>query len=73
MENNHKPAFPAVEGSTAFYEPGLSKREWLAGMALQGILSNPQLDIATTKMEIIARDAGALADTLLLELSKPQP
>lgn len=73
MENNHKPAFPAVEGNTAFYEPGLSKREYFAGLAMQGMLSNPQLNIETTSLEAIASDAVAHADALLTELSKPQP
>ena len=33
------PAF-AVKGDLGLY-PGLSKREWYAGMALQGYLANP--------------------------------
>ena len=33
------PAFPVSEGTVQFR--GLSKREWFAGMALQGMLSDP--------------------------------
>lgn len=40
------PAFPSEQGETSkgwnqTYEAGLTKREWFAGMALQGLLANP--------------------------------
>ena len=35
------PAFPVSEGTVQFR--GLSKREWFAGMALQGILSRDSI------------------------------
>ena len=40
------PAFPSEQGETSkgwnqTYESGLTKREWFAGMALQGLLANP--------------------------------
>ena len=40
------PAFPSEQGETSkgwnqTYKSGMSKREWFAGMALQGLLANP--------------------------------
>ncbi|MBK8871585.1 MAG: hypothetical protein IPN19_11235 [Elusimicrobia bacterium] len=40
------PAFPSEQGETSkgwnqTYESGMSMREWFAGMALKGYLSNP--------------------------------
>lgn len=71
MENKDMPAFPAPDNRGL--PPGLSKREIIAMAAMQGMLSNPKLDIETTKAETIAQDAIAQTDILLLELSKPQP
>lgn len=34
-------AFPLNAKTGDSYLPGLTKREWLAGMALQGLLANP--------------------------------
>lgn len=87
MENKDMPAFPqscsaneygiylasAANISDTNQVVGLSKREHFAAMAMQGMLSNPKLDIETTPAETIARDAIVQADVLLLELSKPQP
>lgn len=39
--NDGGPAFPHWDGPTGKVISGLSKREWFAGMALQGYLSNP--------------------------------
>lgn len=52
---------------------GLTKRELIAAMAMQGMLSNPKLDIESTPAETIAQDAIVQADILLAVLSKPQP
>jgi hypothetical protein len=47
--------------------PGLTKREYFAGLAMQGLLSNPA-QIDTTNFEWIARHAKGYADALLAEL-----
>lgn len=45
-------------------------RHYYAGLAMNGILSNPQLDIETTPVETIAQDAVMFADALIEQLSK---
>jgi hypothetical protein len=52
---------PGVDAS------GLTKREWFAGMALQGILAHAYNDAS---YEGAARDAVVHADELLKELAK---
>lgn len=39
MDNKDKPAFPIDGGHNGIYH-GLSKREKMAGMAMQGLLAN---------------------------------
>lgn len=40
MENGNQPAFAAMNEQDVFY--GLTKREYFAGLAMQGLLSNPE-------------------------------
>lgn len=47
---------------------GITKREYLASKAMQGLLSNPA-QIDTTDYEWVARRAVGYADALLKELS----
>jgi hypothetical protein len=58
---------------------GLTKREWFAGKALAGILSNPHMsqnlneatkELGCTGEEYVSKTALAAADALLIELSK---
>lgn len=55
---------------------GLTKREWLAGMAMQAIMnwrSHPDVPITDTLKgapEIQAREACRMADALIAELNK---
>jgi hypothetical protein len=47
MENKNKPAYP-VNGAHENIEHGLTKREYFAGLAMQGLLMEPnQGDIST--------------------------
>jgi hypothetical protein len=85
IENNNMPAFPISCGANetgiyslldaryGFDHIGLTKREYFAVIALQGLLSNPNYFTLTTRIEIVASDAVTLADALFAELSKPQP
>lgn len=65
----NKPAFPISCPSE--YDPdfeGLTKREWLAGIALSGTLADSQM---SGTAEFYARRAVNMADALLAELAKP--
>jgi hypothetical protein len=64
MENGEKCAF-GFEGLTSLAE-GLTKREYFAAMALQGICSNPDAWIGQS----FAVSAVKMAENLLEELDK---
>lgn len=50
---------------------GLTKREYIAAMALQGILANSQYEPPRRKrLEMMALDAVTAADALMRELQK---
>lgn len=81
------PAFPMPSGdeprvdATTHYNEGMSYRQWLVGMALQGLLANrhvtEQMSAYTTGMghEAFPRQCAAaaidMADKVLSELEKP--
>ncbi len=51
---------------------GLTKREYVAALALQGMLSNPQLDLSQLAGEpgsVLAQNALYVADQLLATIS----
>jgi hypothetical protein len=56
-------AYPVAPGAV----PGLTKREWLAGLILQGILSNSQVKFDPGPA-VIAEKAVQQADELLKAL-----
>jgi hypothetical protein len=61
----HEPAYPNIQVPSL---KGLTKREYFAAMALQGIISNKDgLDI---KIERIVESAVDTADALIEELNK---
>jgi hypothetical protein len=72
-ENNGGfPAYPGQprgqDGSPcASYEPGLTKRELFAAMAMQGLLADPDIN---SPNDLLARCAVGYADALLKELAK---
>ena len=65
------------------YAKGLTKREYFAAMAMQGILANPntshQIESQYGKIDaneanrILVNTATELSDALILALHKPQP
>lgn len=71
MENGKKVAYPIV--GMAFNEnaKGLTKREYFAGLAMQGLLSaNAMYNGKTDERALISQDAIAHADELLKQLEK---
>jgi hypothetical protein len=83
MENKDMPAYPqpitgsTIDGLTEVGDynacaVGLSKREMIAAMAMQGFLSGFHL-LDDHSAKAIVADSVLFADALLLELSKPQP
>lgn len=65
------PAYPVTDDS--YHEPsrGLTKRELLAAMAMQGMLSNPAIcDMTSGEASRVALWANQCSDALLAELAK---
>ena len=70
MENGQKSAFTGIVNEAV--QPGLTKREYFAGLAMQGIMSSRtgmRVDYVELK-EVIAREAVSISDALLKELDK---
>jgi len=72
-----EPAFPRINGQN-FHEPGLTKREYFAAMAMQGMLSGDhqsdaiadQVDSIDEFYNKIAELSTEYADALIKELNK---
>jgi len=73
MDNNGKqPAFPILTSEMgAFGSKGLSKREWFAGLAMQGFLANPN-DCHQGDIPMLCRDSVRYADALLKALAESE-
>ena len=63
----HPTAVDEYRNSTNGGTDGLTKREYFAAMAMQGLLSDPEL---TAKPEVFAHEAVRHADALIVELNK---
>jgi hypothetical protein len=67
--------FTTADGSSHVEEKGLSKREYFAGLAMQGLLTrlpnrhNGETDLGVIESKRIAEEAVIMADKLLTELS----
>jgi hypothetical protein len=72
MKNTEQPAFPPIHDPNT-HAFGLTKREYFAAMAMQGLLSLPFEGMAFEQSEhgaATARKALKHADALLAELEK---
>lgn len=73
MKVNNHPAFPvaAYAGDNGIPKvrpnSGMGMRDWFAGRALEGILSNPEELAMEAPPEQIARIAFKFADAMLIE------
>lgn len=67
MNNGDMPAMPPNAGWEHPQAKGLTKREYFAGLAMQAILSNPDLSGHVSQK---ASSAVSAADALLKELDK---
>jgi hypothetical protein len=75
MSNSDMPAMPTsvtttLSGGIHYGEPGLTKREYFAGLAMQGIYANSQENSPAGDFAWTAVDAVKAADALLAELEK---
>jgi hypothetical protein len=70
MENGKKSAFACVDED--YLQSGLTKREYFAGIAMQGILSSNTERLALGRIDIkgYAEMSIMAADALLAELDK---
>ena len=78
MSNADAPAFPAIDEQT--YEPGLTKREYFAAMAMQGMCAGIHKSTVTIPLDtdkeyieellrsVISKGAISVADALIKEL-----
>lgn len=72
MKNGNQPIYP----SQNWAQKGLTKREYFAAMAMQGLIANSRLDaekaVSIGTANTIAWDAVKCADALLSELDKTE-
>jgi hypothetical protein len=78
MKNSKKTAFgygfTTEDGSTYVEQEGLTKREYFAGLAMQGLLTripnrhNGETDLGMLESQRIAEEAVIMADKLLEQL-----
>lgn len=70
MNNSEKPAYPVqIDNEVDVHNYGLTKREYFAAMAMQGLITMFNGSEMENK-ELVKRSISA-ADALLTELSKP--
>jgi hypothetical protein len=65
-DNGNEPAFPIYCDGLCAPAPGLTKREWMAAMCLQAILT----DDSDINERHAAHEAVVFAEALLAELAK---
>lgn len=71
--NRDQPAFPTSEANAHTYETGLTKREYFAAMAMQGIIATITIGRGEPEfVSLIVESAVKHADALIEELEKPK-
>lgn len=72
MSNRDEPAFPArlsFRGDEQLFA-GMTKREYFAALAMQGLCADPNNHDIFSSIEHAAQNAVAIADALLAELER---
>lgn len=77
MTNPNEPAFPSESEAdnslaSALAYRGLTKREWFAGKAMEGIIASARTSIANPSFYQVSLNAITQADSLIAALNKPQ-
>jgi alcohol dehydrogenase YqhD (iron-dependent ADH family) len=77
MENGKQPAFAMLDPNGSYTQYGLTKREYFAGLAMQGILAHESFfdrichePGENTMADVLATASVKMADKLLAELGK---
>jgi len=73
MENGEQPAFAMLDPNGSYTQYRLTKREYFAGLAMQGIIASTQkigLETNEKHIKIISKKSVMYADALLAELEK---
>lgn len=68
MKNAEQSAFPTQDMNSYYH--GLTKREYFAGLAMQGLLANSYPDIVSLHEKKVSEWAIAVSDELLKQLEK---
>ena len=66
-------AFPFIDSSSPDLRPGLTKREYFAAMAMQGLLPQVGMNSQFQDAYDIAVWSAQAADALIAELAKAEP
>lgn len=66
MKNADMPAMPSQSATGGVHHKGITKREYFAGLAMQGLLSGG----ISGSYEIISARSVGIADALLAELER---
>ena len=78
IKNAHTPVNSAINSENTFYEPGITKREYFAGLAMQGLCASVSSGQESRYIvndgylftPQIAKDAISMADELLIQLEQ---
>ncbi len=70
MKNSDQPSYPILDPNSSYYREGLTKREYFAGLAMQGVLASRQPYKARMTVNQVASEAIGIADALLKQLEQ---
>jgi hypothetical protein len=68
MENGKQGAFACVDSQKQYLQEGLTKREYFAGLAMQGILGGRKQKLSSYDADFVCKKSTEFADELLKQL-----